>query len=319
MKCSLIIPTYNKVTRLRLTLLGLQHVESLNEVELIFVDDGSTDETLGVLEEFATDLRQAGHPSIHVLSGVNSGRSGARNLGAKKARGEVLIFMDDDLLVHPNFIKAHFLRQQHSDQLVVHGAIFNLPFLKFFKDPVSGEPWEGQTIRKETLKYRLEPQLITEGRYDRLKEQARKTKFEKDIYELLSSTQQTAKKNGRWISCTGGNLSVRRDTFWNVGGFDTNMGKIWGCEDLELGYRLEQSGCSFVYDEHAVNYHMSHYRAQALLEHTRAIQAFYKKHADPDILLLHEYFEGRIPSLFELGREINRRSRDGNLGTLEGA
>ncbi|CAM5315364.1 glycosyltransferase family A protein [Streptomyces griseomycini] len=93
LKVSVIVPVYNTgqyVDECAPSLLG----QSLpaDEYEVIYVDDGSTDDTLDRLEKLA-----AGHPNVQVHTRPNSGWPGApRNLGMEHARGEYVQFVDHD-------------------------------------------------------------------------------------------------------------------------------------------------------------------------------------------------------------------------------
>lgn len=84
------MPIYNAYDYLRPaldTVLG----QTLEELELICVDDGSTDETLSVLKEY-----QAADPRVRIVTENNAGPSTARNKGLSRARGKYVIFLDAD-------------------------------------------------------------------------------------------------------------------------------------------------------------------------------------------------------------------------------
>ncbi|KKU10546.1 MAG: hypothetical protein UX13_C0009G0008 [Candidatus Woesebacteria bacterium GW2011_GWB1_45_5] len=93
MKVSIIIPTYNeeKVTGECLKSLSLQ---SHKGGEIIVVDDGSTDTTLHRLSGADKIIKQS-----------HKGAGAARNLGAKQAKGEILVFADADMTFDKNFIR----------------------------------------------------------------------------------------------------------------------------------------------------------------------------------------------------------------------
>ena len=97
-KVSVIVPVYNTgryVDECAPSLLG----QSLpaDEYEVIYVDDGSTDDTLSRLETIA-----AGHRNVRVYTQPNSGWPGApRNLGMKHAQGEYVQFVDHDDMLGP--------------------------------------------------------------------------------------------------------------------------------------------------------------------------------------------------------------------------
>lgn len=87
---SVILPVYNTALYLRSCLDSLKE-QSLQNIEIICVNDGSTDESLHILERYAK-----GDNHFVILSQENAGLSVARNTGAKFAKGEYLYFCDSD-------------------------------------------------------------------------------------------------------------------------------------------------------------------------------------------------------------------------------
>jgi len=85
---SVIVPTYNRATLL-LTALRSIAAQSFQDLELIVVDDGSTDRT----RELVSAL---GNPKIRYFYQENRGAAAARNLGIKRSRGEFVAFLDSD-------------------------------------------------------------------------------------------------------------------------------------------------------------------------------------------------------------------------------
>ncbi len=91
MLSSVIIPVYNRPVFVRRAMESVL-AQTFGSVELLVVDDGSTDETPGVLAEL-----QAAHPDrVRVFSQPNKGVSAARNLGIRQARGNLLALLDSD-------------------------------------------------------------------------------------------------------------------------------------------------------------------------------------------------------------------------------
>ncbi len=89
-KVSIIVPVYNTEKYLRKCLISLVN-QTLHDIEIICVNDGSTDNSLAVLNEFAKkDAR------IKVIDKENEGQSAARNLAIQQAQGEFLGFVDSD-------------------------------------------------------------------------------------------------------------------------------------------------------------------------------------------------------------------------------
>ncbi len=95
-RVSVIVPVYNTAARLFATLESLR-TQDLKEIEVILVDDGSTDHSLDICREFAErDAR------FKVLTGPNGGVCVARNKGLDVATGEWIAFCDSDDRVRPD-------------------------------------------------------------------------------------------------------------------------------------------------------------------------------------------------------------------------
>lgn len=90
---SLIINNYNYERFVRDAILSALN-QSYSRVEVIVVDDGSTDGSLSVIEEFAKEVR--------IISKVNGGQASAFNAGFAKSSGEIICFLDADDLFVPN-------------------------------------------------------------------------------------------------------------------------------------------------------------------------------------------------------------------------
>lgn len=94
---SVIVPIYNAETYLKRCIESLLN-QTYSNMEIILIDDGSTDNSLKICEEYsAKDIR------IKVFSKKNSGPSDTRNYGLKKASGKYISFIDSDDWVEPKF------------------------------------------------------------------------------------------------------------------------------------------------------------------------------------------------------------------------
>lgn len=87
---SVVIPLYNKEKSVRATLESVR-VQSYTDWECIVVDDGSTDRSGAILEEY-----KAKYPNVEVYNQVNQRQSVARNTGLDKAKGQYVLFLDSD-------------------------------------------------------------------------------------------------------------------------------------------------------------------------------------------------------------------------------
>lgn len=101
---SVVVPTFGRAALLRDCLESLQAQERPGPpYEIVVVDDGSADDTRSVVE---THARGDGTPLVRLLSQSHGGLNAARNLGASAARGELLAFIDDDVLTPPTWLTA---------------------------------------------------------------------------------------------------------------------------------------------------------------------------------------------------------------------
>ncbi|MBR3365938.1 glycosyltransferase family 2 protein [Candidatus Saccharibacteria bacterium] len=92
MKISLIIPVYNSADYLD-TLIKSILAQSYKDYEVVFVNDGSEDNSLEILEEFKKEYPET---DIKIISIKNSGPGVARRIGFEKSRGDLLFFVDSD-------------------------------------------------------------------------------------------------------------------------------------------------------------------------------------------------------------------------------
>ncbi len=90
-KISVIIPVYNDEFRISICLDSVLHNQSLDHVEVICVNDGSTDNSLQILELYRTT-----HANLRIITQTNKGLSSARNTGLEAATGKYVYFVDSD-------------------------------------------------------------------------------------------------------------------------------------------------------------------------------------------------------------------------------
>ncbi len=96
-KVSIIVPVYNVASLLPRCLESLS-AQTLREIELICVDDGSQDDSLAVLREYALH-----EPRMQVLTQTNKRQGGARNTGFDRAQGEYILYIDADDWIDPDY------------------------------------------------------------------------------------------------------------------------------------------------------------------------------------------------------------------------
>ncbi|MBD2104920.1 glycosyltransferase family 2 protein [Leptolyngbya sp. FACHB-261] len=137
---SVVIPTYNRLPILTKCLHALEQQQPAGQgYEVVVVDDGSTDGTVEFLQRNAERFTK-----VRLFQQDHAGPSAARNLGVEKAIGDVIIFIDSDLVVTPVFLSAHerSLHQawgsQGNDRAFTYGRVINTAN---FDDPTA-EPYK---------------------------------------------------------------------------------------------------------------------------------------------------------------------------------
>ncbi len=201
---SVVMSTYNRRDLLVSRTLPAIFNQGLpvDEFEVIVIDDGSTDGTAAALRE----LRPA--CAFRIIEQLNRGPSAARNNGIRAAHGDLLLFVDDDIICGPGLFKQHVAAHASSEPRVVYGSIFLAP----------GTP-------PSVLKY------ANEAWYE---------KYNKDNADPESRHGLKVPHDTFLIS----NSSIPRVTLAACGGFDESMPAR---EDFELGLRLAKMGVPFHY------------------------------------------------------------------------
>ena len=97
---SVIIPVYNSQKYLQTTLKSLQK-QTFADFEAICIDDGSTDNSPQILAQFATTDKR-----FKVHHQTNAGGSAARNKGLELATGKYIAFLDNDDILHPQYLEV---------------------------------------------------------------------------------------------------------------------------------------------------------------------------------------------------------------------
>ena len=121
---SVIVPIYNKEIYLSRCLESIKNsFVSYGNCEIILIDDGSTDKSGEIADQFA--LQYSDQLVIKVMHSDNHGVSYARNLGLDNARGNWITFVDaDDTVIKESFCKALIDNQNSDSDILICGAIW---------------------------------------------------------------------------------------------------------------------------------------------------------------------------------------------------
>jgi len=126
---SVVIPTYNRLPILRQCLEALERQQQeppIERYEVVLVDDGSTDDTVHWLDTHATSF-----PHVRLIRQDHGGPAEGRNRGVDHAHGDVIVFIDSDLVVTPSFLLCHARAleagwRRRGDRLCfTYGAVIN--------------------------------------------------------------------------------------------------------------------------------------------------------------------------------------------------
>lgn len=273
---SVVVPTRDQASRLEATLHAFTRQDAPpGGWEIVVVNDGSSDTTADVLRAAAR------HLPLRAVHTSGEGRAAARNTGVRTAEGEVVVFCDGDRAPVPGYVRAHAHAHVDGGRRVVVGDVKEL-YLSGFEERLA-EIKELLTVDGEALRRR-----------------SRTPMFVKKVCDVYDTSGRTVSPV-RWLSFLSGNVSLRRDLYDRVGGFDESFSG-WGLEHLELGYRLAAHGSAFLHCAAARNDHFAHGRPvgfyRASLESSAA--RFERKHPEvPARLLLALTLDGMSLTEFE--------------------
>ncbi|MBP5398947.1 MAG: glycosyltransferase [Alphaproteobacteria bacterium] len=136
-KVSVITPVYNVEQYLHESLNSIVN-QTLREIEIICIDDGSTDNSFEILKEYAAKDNR-----ITILKQKNFHAGVARNAGITVAKGEYLIFLDADDTFEPNMLDEMIkIATKDNSDIVMCNALKN----------VDGELQEGNFVREKYIK-----------------------------------------------------------------------------------------------------------------------------------------------------------------------
>lgn len=195
---SVVVPTLNREEPLCKTLRYFLEVETYPDFEVIVVDQSKHHEPV------TTEFLRAIQGRVRHLCVDYQNLPRARNEGCRIARGDVVLFVDDDVEPFPGFIRAH-------------AEPYSNPQIAGVTGPSAGP---GQPL--------LSAQELGERGVQSLK--ARKTmRFDVDF-----------PFHAQWA--VGCNMSFRRELIKTLGGFDENFHGVAVGEDVEFSWRIENAG-----------------------------------------------------------------------------
>ncbi len=216
MKYSFVIPTYNNKDNLLNSLEALVGLDyPALSFEVIVVDDGSSDGLIAALAGLQSKLNLT---PVRLERDAHSCRSRARNRGWEAARGQIIVFIDSDIIVKPDHLKQLDRYFAGVDDCMVMGTRIHSPVTVQAQRVADGSLFKSVQFSADDI--------------------------ESLDYRYLTFSAQSF--NGRvipdvWLHAYSCNLAVPRHWLEASTGFDENI-IDWGLEDVELAYRLFKLG-----------------------------------------------------------------------------
>lgn len=228
---TVVVPYYETPQALSLTLAGLERQTYPRDLfEVVVVDDGS-DPPLDLVE---LDLAGPSPLSPRVVhqEDLGFGLARARNNGARAAQGDVLVFLDCDMVPEADWLTAHARWHHAASDLLTLGFRHHVDVDGISAADVRDRPgslaalFEGRPIqRPEWIERRMEATDDLASEAD-------------DVFRVV----------------TGGNFAVSKAFFETVGCFDETFTQ-WGSEDIEFGWRAYAQGAVLVPERSALCWH----------------------------------------------------------------
>jgi glycosyltransferase involved in cell wall biosynthesis len=257
---TIVIPTYNNGELLNYTLksIGQQNLDT-NTIEVIVVDDGSSDDTREIIKEHNSLL------NLKYFYQEDKGNrvSLARNVGIQNATSNIIILIDSGILVDNDFVAQHIKQHKiYGDDCAVIGY-------------VSGFDQYADDLEKITVLTNMDnpAESIKKFRKNNMFKDMRDPYYKKYNFNINNLPAPWA----FFLTC---NVSINKSYLKRVGLFDEIFDQRWGVEDLDMGYRLYMNNIKFIVAQDAVALHYPHDSSmgEKFLEEIHNKYLFHKKH-----------------------------------------
>ena len=258
MRLSVIIPSYNGAQKLPSLLQALSQ-QSYQDFETLIVLDGSTDNSEEIIQTCPSK------PStLRMIKRSNGGRATARNTGAKEAKGELLIFFDDDMRPTPRTVAQHLAHHTHYTQSILVGS---------------------QLEDKEVLRTDIQHYKAYLSR-----------KWAKPLVQQEGSDLQPLSKDQLFL--TAANFSIPKELFWQLEGFDE---RLTDAEDFDLAVRAFESNIPMYFKQEILAWHDDFINLQAYIRRQRQYKRSHEKLQElkPDLYQNFNHYESQSVGRFK--------------------
>jgi len=252
-KVSVVTILYNKASEIIPVLQSYARQTYEGPIELIFVDDQSTDRGVVLVQEYMAQL-QASQNRIYkiIKNGRNLGNCLSRNIGIRQATGEIVVIVDADCLLNADFIRRHVEAHAFNDSEIAIGP-FNL-------ETNGAEP-------EEVLRF-----------YE-----------ERPWLALQHANLQDTLNRVSFLNCVTRNFSIKaqaiqEELFDALFSYSADPHSGYGWEDIEMGYRLYRRGLRMKFVEEAFSIHITPSKEDTTgakcLRSMRNFRRLYEKHPE---------------------------------------
>lgn len=226
--CSIIIPVYNQWELSRACLRSISATTRGANVEIILVDNASTDVTPKAAPFLGKQL--FGPSFTYIRNKVNRNFAGASNQGARMAKGEYLVFLNNDTVVLPGWLEGLFSDFSAFPNLAATGPLLLYP----------EKPLVGHTVQHLG---------VTVSPFHHISH----------LYEGIPASSPLARRRRFFQIITAAAMMMPRQVFFNASGFDEEYKN--GLEDVDLCARLSSTGLRLTVNPSAT---VIHYQGQSV-------------------------------------------------------
>lgn len=259
---SIIIPVHERADVLEVALASMKE-QTYRSLELIVVDDKSRNK--GEIERIcrkasALYLRNDSRAKVPQ-------RALARNIGLARSTGEIIVFLDQDMILPVDSIEGHVSWHRAEERVAISCQVWNLTLDRRFL--------RRSRFTSEELREASQPFIQDSG--------------------IVWSRRGSVHRSKNWWAFLSGECSFRRSDVMRLNGWDPFF-EGWGGEDNEIGYRIVLNGMDIIYCEDVKAFHVLH-EVGPRERYERSVSA----------LKNIEYMCWKFPELSRYDRLIDRR------------
>ena len=210
-KISIIVPIYNNENYLPETLHSILKQSMIEDMEVLMIDDGSTDNSRDIVEEYALD-----YDNFFAFHKSNEGPSIARNLGIELAKGEYVMFLDSDDIILPDRCEKLYELAKKNDSDFVGSFGKRLTRYNFYGSLIYNNAYKNIENQKENVIFEEMPELIwdtfcTNKLY-------KKSFLDKNDIRFIPKMKYEDIPFALEAYCLGKNVSLTKDTsyLWRI-------------------------------------------------------------------------------------------------------